>query len=87
VTVDTQKAIATLQKYPTQFGTLAAMKGFHPATVEAIMQLVPFTDRPLLEELGIVRAGMPLSNGLCTLEVTEFGYQVIEACPDLVVDE
>jgi hypothetical protein len=87
MTVDTQKAIATLQRYPAQLGSLAGLKGFRPDTIEAIMQLVPFGERPILEELGIIRSGMPLSNGLCTLEVTEFGFQVIEACPDLVVDE
>jgi hypothetical protein len=84
MTVDTVKALATLQRYPNQFGTLAAMKGVNPGTAEAIMQLIPFPDRPILEELGIVRSGMPLSNGLCTLEVTDFGWDVIEACPDPV---
>jgi hypothetical protein len=81
--MDTQKAIATLQRHPQQFGMLAAMKGGPRASVEAIMQLVPHGDRPILEELGIIRSGMTLSNGMPTLEVTPFGWDVIAACPDL----
>ena len=83
--MDTATAIATLQRHPAQFEALASMKDINPGTAEAIMQLIPFGDRKILEALGIVRAGMPLGNGLSTLEVTEFGWDVIEACPDLDV--
>lgn len=55
--------------------------------VEVIAQLIPFDERPTLERLGIATRGPLISDGYYSLKVTEFGFRVIDACPDLVMPE
>jgi len=76
-------AVAALQERPYLLGALRAVKGCSRPIAETLVQLIAFDERPFLESLGIVTPGPGIGKGYHSLEVTEFGWAVIEACPDL----
>jgi hypothetical protein len=77
VNVDTQTALDALD--PRMRDTLASLAGVDKGIVQAVIQLVPFDERPPLIKMGIIRNGLSLGQGHHSAEITNFGWAVINA--------
>jgi hypothetical protein len=78
--VDTVVRSAVAGIPPRLRETLGSLRGTSRGIASAIMQLIPFEERPALEEAGILRKGPDVGAGYHAAEVTDFGWSVIDAC-------
>ncbi len=69
---------------PETRSTLAALSDAPTSVAQAVIQLLPFGSRSVLEDLEIVKRGPTVDGkGRTSLELTPFGFDVIDAAAKL----